>query len=242
MSLPLERESEARLSHLDGQELKSATFRAVETLVASAARRTAPGACLRGPALGRPDVAGAAGEAAGRSPNGHALLIVCVFRPERAHRSWRLRETAARDHGHRHTDLWLDPLSAAESERLVGNLLWMEHLPRAAQGAHPGPRRGQSLLPGGGTALPDRRGSHRAGGGDRSLAGGAGGERDRHPGHPAGGADGPHRPAAGGDEAGAADGGGHRADLSVPGADAARPRGTRSGRSAADAAAGGDDP
>ncbi|MFN2244461.1 MAG: adenylate/guanylate cyclase domain-containing protein, partial [Anaerolineae bacterium] len=39
MSVPLETEVEARLSQLEGQELKAGTFRAVETLLASAARQ-----------------------------------------------------------------------------------------------------------------------------------------------------------------------------------------------------------
>jgi oligopeptide transport system substrate-binding protein len=63
------------------------------------------------------------------------LLFICVFRPETKHGSWRVRETAARLYRHRHTDLWLDPLSAAESETLVGNLLRVgEARPELAEG------------------------------------------------------------------------------------------------------------
>ena len=57
------------------------------------------------------------------------LLLLCLSRPERGHGCWRIKETAARRHSHRHTDLWLTPLSAAESETLVGNLLRLEGLP-----------------------------------------------------------------------------------------------------------------
>ncbi len=128
MSLPLEKESEARLSHLDGRELKSATFRAVETLVASAARERSLVLVVEDLHWADPTSIELL-EKLLAVTEGHALLIVCVFRPERSHKSWQLRQTAARDHGQRHTDLWLDPLSEAESGRLVGNLLWMECLP-----------------------------------------------------------------------------------------------------------------
>jgi len=56
------------------------------------------------------------------------LLIVCVFRPEMEHGCWHIKEIAARRYHHRHTDLWLQPLSAAESETLVGHLLHIEAL------------------------------------------------------------------------------------------------------------------
>ncbi len=36
-----------------------------------------------------------------------------------------------RDYRHRYTDLWLQPLSAADSEALVGNLLHVDALPQA---------------------------------------------------------------------------------------------------------------
>jgi hypothetical protein len=58
------------------------------------------------------------------------LLLLCVFRPETEHGCWRVKKTAARLYRHRHTDLWLDPLTAAESEMLVGNLLRVEGLPQ----------------------------------------------------------------------------------------------------------------
>ncbi len=51
------------------------------------------------------------------------LLFVCTFRPETGRGCWRVRETAARLYTDLHTDLWLDPLSAAESHDLVVNLL-----------------------------------------------------------------------------------------------------------------------
>jgi len=128
MSVPLEPEAEANLAQLDGQELKAGTFQAVERMLASAASQ--------GPlVLVAEDLHWADPtsiqllERLLPLTEQVALLIVCVFRLEREHSSYRLRGTAARDHGQRHTDLWLDPLTAAESERLVGNLLWLERLP-----------------------------------------------------------------------------------------------------------------
>jgi tetratricopeptide (TPR) repeat protein len=59
-----------------------------------------------------------------------SLLMVGVFRPDKEHGSWRLRETAAREYGYRHTDLRLERLSGGESEMLVRNLLRLEALPQ----------------------------------------------------------------------------------------------------------------
>lgn len=139
MSLPLETETEAIVRALEGESLKVGTFRAVETLVECAARQqplvivcedlhwSAPTSIeLLERLLALTD----------RAP----LLLVCVFRPEREHGCWRVKETAARLYRHRHTDLWLDPLSASESDALVGNLLFSspvstgEGLPRELQG------------------------------------------------------------------------------------------------------------
>ncbi|MBL7184563.1 MAG: AAA family ATPase [Anaerolineae bacterium] len=128
MSLPLEAEDEAGIRDLEGEKLKSGTFRAMETLIQCAAGE-------RPLALVCEDLHWADPTSmellerllalTDRAP----LLILCVLRPQTEHGSWRLKETAARLYRHRHTDLWLDPLSAAESERLVGNLLRVEDLP-----------------------------------------------------------------------------------------------------------------
>ena len=54
------------------------------------------------------------------------LLLICLFRPETEYSCWRIKEIAARQYRHRHTDLWLDPLSTSESKNLVDNLLRVE--------------------------------------------------------------------------------------------------------------------
>jgi class 3 adenylate cyclase/predicted ATPase len=124
---PLEAEAEVRLRGLEGAKLKAATFQAVETLILCAvADRPLVLVCedlhwadptsieLLERLLALTD----------RAP----VLFICVLRPERERSCWRIRETAARLYPHRHTDLWLEPLSASESETLVSNLLRMESL------------------------------------------------------------------------------------------------------------------
>jgi DNA-binding SARP family transcriptional activator/class 3 adenylate cyclase/tetratricopeptide (TPR) repeat protein len=127
-SLPLEEEAEAALRGLGAQGLKAFTFRAVEALIESAARQ-------------RPQVI-VSEDLHWADPTSLELLerllsltdrvpvlYVCVLRPQMGHGCWRIVETAARDYPHRHTDLRLAPLSRADSETLVGNLLHIEALP-----------------------------------------------------------------------------------------------------------------
>jgi ABC-type oligopeptide transport system substrate-binding subunit/class 3 adenylate cyclase len=133
MSVPLETEVEARLAQLDGQQVKAGTFQAVETLLGSAASERPVILVCEDLHWADPTSMALLEKLLGLTERA-ALLLICVFRPEREHRSWRLRELAARDHGPRHTDVWLDALSQAESERLVGNLLWIDHLPEQLKG------------------------------------------------------------------------------------------------------------
>ena len=128
MSLPLE-EVEERLGGLEPEGLKVLTFRAVERVLETA---TSEGPVV----LVCEDLHWA--DASSLELVQHlldladraSLLLVCAFRPYREHGCWGIRETAARLYPHRHTGLFLDPLSAADSEILVGNLLEVEALPR----------------------------------------------------------------------------------------------------------------
>jgi len=127
-SLPLGEELEATLRGLGAQGLKSYTYRAVETLIESAARQRPQ--VLVGEDLHWADPTSLELlerllSLTDRVP----LLFICVLRPRMRHGCWRIVEAAARDHPHRHTDLRLEPLSKAESETLVGNLLHVEDLP-----------------------------------------------------------------------------------------------------------------
>jgi len=129
MSLPLADGAEATVRDVEGKDLKANTFRAVETLIEGAARqRPLVVVCedLHWADPSSNEVLEQLLALTDRAP----LLFICVFRPERRHGCWRVRETAVRDYHHCHTDLWVDPLSAAESKTLVGNLLRVEGLPR----------------------------------------------------------------------------------------------------------------
>ncbi len=51
------------------------------------------------------------------------LLLIATMRPQRDHGCWRVLEAAARDYGHRHVAIYLDPLSSDERVSLVHYLM-----------------------------------------------------------------------------------------------------------------------
>ena len=61
------------------------------------------------------------------------VLILLIYRPERAHGCWALGQTAARNYPHRYTEINLAPLDreTGQDEQLVCNLLSLEQLPPA---------------------------------------------------------------------------------------------------------------
>ncbi len=61
------------------------------------------------------------------------VLILLIYRPDRAHGCWALGQTAARDYPHCYTEIQLRPLDreAQQDEELVRNLLSLERLPPA---------------------------------------------------------------------------------------------------------------
>jgi adenylate cyclase len=133
MTLPLEEETRALVQGLEPESLKARTFQALETMLGCAASADPLVLVCEDLHWADPtsiEVLEQLLALTDRVP----LLTVCVFRPRKEHGSWRVRETAARDYGHRHTDLWLGPLGVAESEALVGNLLRLESLPRGLRG------------------------------------------------------------------------------------------------------------
>ncbi len=128
MSLPLSDEEQSQLAEMDGRELKDRIFQAVEMLLECAAQEQplalvcedlhwadATSIKLLEKLLALTD----------RVP----LLLLCVFRPVKDHRSWRFRETVGHMHAARYTDLVLQPLSPVESQTLLSNLLRIEELP-----------------------------------------------------------------------------------------------------------------
>jgi len=125
MSLSLAPEHEALLRSIAGEALKSNTFRAVETMIECAAREHPLVLVCEDLHWADPTSLELLEQLLAlmdRAP----VLLVCAFRPHAGHACWHVRETAARLYRHRHTDLWLDPLSADESKTLVGNFLHVE--------------------------------------------------------------------------------------------------------------------
>jgi class 3 adenylate cyclase/tetratricopeptide (TPR) repeat protein len=130
MSMPLEEEVEAGLRGLDAESLRFLTFRAVETLVERAVGRRALILVCEDLHWADP-ISLALLEHLLPLTDCAPLLFACIFRPVTEHGCWRIRESTARDYRHRHTDLWLAPLTEQESVELVGNLLHIEDLPEA---------------------------------------------------------------------------------------------------------------
>jgi class 3 adenylate cyclase len=129
LSLPLEAEVEARLQGLEPEGLKVLTFRAVERVVDSAS--------TGGPlVLVYEDLHWADPtslellEQLLCLTDRSSLFLICAFRPYREHGCWHIRQAAEQMYPHRHVDLYLRPLSTADSEALVGHLLHVEALPR----------------------------------------------------------------------------------------------------------------
>jgi predicted ATPase len=125
--LPLAAEADVRQRGLEGAKLKAATFQAVETLILCAvADRPLVLVCedLHWADPTSIELLERLLVLTDRAP----VLFICVFRPERERSCWRIKETAARLYPHRHIDLWLEPLSASESETLASNLLRMQSL------------------------------------------------------------------------------------------------------------------
>jgi class 3 adenylate cyclase/tetratricopeptide (TPR) repeat protein len=133
ISLPLEDDIEESVQYLSGEQLKTATFHAVTTMIECAAN-------VRPLVLVCEDFHWADPTSIELlqimlSLTGqNQLLIICVFRPDQKHDSWRLRNVAIQQFQDRHTDIKLDRLSEGESEILAQNLLAFEELPTELRG------------------------------------------------------------------------------------------------------------
>jgi len=128
MSLSLEEDAVERLRGVEPEGMKVLTFRAVETALEAG---TGEGPVV----LVVEDLHWADAsslellERALALTDRCSLLIICALRPYTEHGCWAVREAIVRLYRHRHTDLWLQPLSALDSEALVANLLHVEALP-----------------------------------------------------------------------------------------------------------------
>jgi class 3 adenylate cyclase/tetratricopeptide (TPR) repeat protein len=61
------------------------------------------------------------------------LLIICLLRPDKDAPSWSAIERARERLGARYTEIVLEPLDAAHSKELLGNLLYIEDLPESVR-------------------------------------------------------------------------------------------------------------
>jgi predicted ATPase len=57
------------------------------------------------------------------------ILFLCAFRPERQAPSWRIKQVAESEYPHRYDELFLQPLDARDTDRLVSALLNIADLP-----------------------------------------------------------------------------------------------------------------
>ncbi|MCH8838519.1 MAG: AAA family ATPase, partial [Candidatus Marinimicrobia bacterium] len=64
---------------------------------------------------------------------GASLLLVCIYRPEREHKCWRLATIAQRKCAERYTEINLHELSRLESRRLVEALLNISNMPESVR-------------------------------------------------------------------------------------------------------------
>lgn len=128
LSLPLEPETEAALSNLAGQQLKAKTFQAVETVISHTAQQQPLVVVCEDLHWADPsslELLQRLLALSGRVP----VLWICLLRPVHRPPFLRIEETARRLVPQRYTSLSLAPLSPAESETLVGNLLRVGGLP-----------------------------------------------------------------------------------------------------------------
>ncbi len=128
MTLALHDEVAARLDDMDGRDLKTATFRAVETLIQCAAGERPLVLVCEDLHWADPTSLALLEQLLALTER-VPLLLLSVFRPVKDHGCWRFRELAAQTYAERHTDVMLEPLTAVESQTLVANLLRIEHLP-----------------------------------------------------------------------------------------------------------------
>ncbi len=130
LSLPVEAEAVITMEELEGERLKRGTFRAIETLIEGMARQRPLVIVCEDLHWADPtslELLERLFALTERAP----LLFVCLLRPETEHGGTLVSQVAAERFAHRHTDLWLTPLSAAETETLINALLPGDGVPTA---------------------------------------------------------------------------------------------------------------
>jgi class 3 adenylate cyclase len=61
------------------------------------------------------------------------ILLLCIYRPEREHKCWRLGPIAGEKAGEKYSEIRLRELSPSQSRRLVASLLTIEELPESVK-------------------------------------------------------------------------------------------------------------
>lgn len=128
MSLPVDNEVDAAIRGLGPQGLKTGTFRSVQTLLRSLARRRGPLVIVSEDLHWADPTSLDLLERLLDLSDSAPVIFVCVFRPDTEHRCWSIMETATRRFRHRHIDLRFEPLSATEVAHLVGSYLQQDEL------------------------------------------------------------------------------------------------------------------
>ncbi len=128
MSLPVEDEFRETIESMEGERLKARTFRATGSLIECAAALRPVAIVLEDLHYADPTSLELLEQMLALT-DCCSLLLICVFRPRRDCGCWRIKEAAARDYPHRHTDVWLQPLSPEAGRTLVEKLLGLDALP-----------------------------------------------------------------------------------------------------------------
>jgi tetratricopeptide (TPR) repeat protein len=133
LGLPLERDEAEQLSSLPPDAVRQATFSAVRRLIQRLAED--------GPVVVAVDDLHWADPTSLQllehlfpTTETSAVLLVLALRPERQHASWRVREAALRDFGHRSQEVSLHALAGGADARMLDELLGAGTLPSGTAG------------------------------------------------------------------------------------------------------------
>ncbi len=132
LGLPLDGDAVEHVKRLDGESLKRQVSRALEEWVEAEAEREPLVLVFEdlhwaGPAS--VELLERTVEVTQRA----RVMVVLTFRPEVDRPVWRLRDVAGREVGGGYSELWLQPLSPAAVEQMMGHLLGTGDIPVAAR-------------------------------------------------------------------------------------------------------------
>ncbi|TFG73069.1 MAG: hypothetical protein E4H27_01475 [Anaerolineales bacterium] len=122
LGIPLNAESENLMTHMDAENVKNTTFVAIEWFLKTSAQQSPLIIVCEDLHWADPTSLALLKRVLYLTEHS-PLLFICVFRPERTHGCWQIRETAQRVYPHRHIDITLAPLTTTDSEKLFINLL-----------------------------------------------------------------------------------------------------------------------